>query len=88
MDLEASRLAEHSMHLVESGSCLPPCAANMAVLDVAKGASLDDDVGMVATWWRPAEPCMSRSFAAACSAGGSGGMARLEAAWGDLGAAR
>ena len=84
MDLEASRLAEHSMHLVESGSCLPPCADNMAALDVAKGAFMDDDDGMVATWWRPSEPCMCRSFAAACSAGGSGGMARLGAAWGTL----
>ena len=56
----------------------------MAVLDVAKGAFMDDDDGMVATWWRPSEPCMCRSFAAACSAGGSGGMARLETAWGTL----
>ena len=56
----------------------------MAALDVAKGAFMDDDDGMVATWWRPAEPCMCRSFAAACSAGGSGGMARLGAAWGTL----
>ena len=56
----------------------------MAALDVGKGASMDDDDGMVANWWRPAEPCMCRSFAAACSAGGSGGMARLEAAWGTL----
>jgi len=45
---------------------------------------MDDDDGMVATWWRPSEPCMCRSFAAACSAGGSGGLARLEAAWGTL----
>ena len=56
----------------------------MAALDVGKGASMDDDDGMVATWWRPAEPCTCWSFAAACSAGGSGGMARLEAAWGTL----
>ena len=56
----------------------------MAVLGAAKGASMDDVDGRVATWWRPAEPCTSRSFAAACSAGGSGGMARLEAAWGTL----
>ena len=85
MDLEASRLAEqHSMHLVDSGSCCSPCADNMAALGAAKGASMDDDDGMVATWWRPSEPCTSRSFAAACSAGGSGGMARLEAAWGTL----
>ena len=56
----------------------------MAALGAAKGASMDDDDGRVPTWWRPAEPCMCRSFAAACSAGGSGGMARLEAAWGTL----
>ena len=56
----------------------------MAVLGAAKGAFMDDVDGMVATWWRPSEPCTSRSFAAACSAGGSGGMARLETAWGTL----
>ena len=56
----------------------------MAALDVAKGGSTDDDDGRVATWWRPAEPCTCRSFAAACSAGGSGGPARLEAACGTL----
>ena len=84
MDLGASRLAEHSTHPVDSGSCCSPCADNMAVLDVAKGAFMDDDDGMVAAWWRPAEPCMCRSFAAACSASGSGGMARLETAWGTL----
>ena len=84
MDLGASRLAEQSMHRVESGSCLPPCADNMAALDVGKGAFMDDDDGRVATWWRPSEPWMCWSFAAACSAGGSGGMARLEAAWGTL----
>jgi hypothetical protein len=77
-------LAEHSTHLVESESCLPPCADNMAALDVGKGASMDDDDGRVATWWRPAEPCTCWSFAAASSAGGSGGLARLEAAWGTL----
>ena len=49
MDLGASRSAEHSTHLVDSGSCLPACADNMAVLDVAKGAFMDDDDGMVAT---------------------------------------
>ena len=56
----------------------------MAALDVAKGGSTDDDDGRVATWWRPAEPCTCRSFAAACSAGGSGGLTRLEAACGTL----
>ena len=84
MDLGAGRLAQHSMHVVDSESCLPPCADNMAALGAAKGASMDDVDGMVATWWRPSEPCKCRSFAAACSAGGSGGMARLEAAWGTL----
>ena len=56
----------------------------MAALGVAKGGSTDDYDGRVATWWRPAEPCTCRSFAAACSAGGSGGPARLEAACGTL----
>ena len=56
----------------------------MAALDVGKGAFMDDVDGRVATWWRPAEPCTSRSFAAACSASGSGGMTRLETAWGTL----
>ena len=39
MDLGASRLAEHFMHLVDSGSCSASCADNMAALGVAKGAS-------------------------------------------------
>ena len=56
----------------------------MAALDVGKGAFMDDVDGRVATWWRPAEPYKCRSFAAACSASGSGGMARLETAWGTL----
>ena len=56
----------------------------MAALGAAKGAFMDDDDGRVAAWWRPSEPCTCRSFAAACSAGGSGGIARLEAAWGTL----
>ena len=34
----------------------------MAALDVAKGAFMDDDDGMVATWWRPSEPCMCRGL--------------------------
>ena len=84
MDLVASRLAQHSMRLVDGESCLPSCADNMAALGVAKGGSTDDDDGRVATWWRPAEPCTCRSFAAACSSGGSGGAARLEAACGTL----
>ena len=84
MDLGASRLAQHSMRLVDGESCCSSCADKMAALDVAKGGSTDDDDGRVATWWRPAEPCTCRSFAAACSAGGSGGLTRLEAACGTL----
>ena len=56
----------------------------MAVLGVSKGASTDDDDGRVATWWRPAEPCTCRSFAAAWTAGGPSGAARQEAACGTL----
>ena len=56
----------------------------MAVLGVSKGASTDDVKEGVTIWWRPAEPCTCRSFAAACSAGGSGGLTRLEAACGTL----
>ena len=84
MDLVASRLAQHSMLLVDGESCLPSCADKMAALGVAKGASTKDVKGGVTIRWRPAEPCTCRSFAAACSAGGSGGMARLGAAWGTL----
>ena len=51
MDLVASRLAQHSMRLVDGESCLPPCADNMAALGVAKGGSTKDDDGGVATWW-------------------------------------
>ena len=50
MDLGPSRLAQHSMHLVDGESCLPSCADKMAVLGVAKGGSTDDDDGRVATW--------------------------------------
>ena len=84
MDLGASRLAQHSMRLVDGESCSASCADNMAALGVAKGGSTDDVDGGVATWWRPAEPCTCRSFAAACSAGGFGGAARQEAACGTL----
>ena len=84
MDLGASRLAQHSMHLVDGESCSASCADNMAVLGVAKGASTKDVKGGVATWWRPAEPCTCRSFAAAWCAGGSSGAARLVAACGTL----
>ena len=88
MDLGASRLAEHSTHLVytwltQDHVCLrAPTTWPRSTSE--KGAFMDDDDGMVAAWWRPSEPCMCRSFAAACSAGGSCGMARLEAAWGTL----
>ena len=56
----------------------------MGALDVAKGASTDKVDGRVANWWRPSEPCTCRCFAAAWSAGGSSGTARLEAACGTL----
>ena len=52
----------------------------MAALDVAKGGCPDDADGGEATCWRPAEPSTRWSFADSCSAGGSSGMARLEAA--------
>ena len=48
MDLGAGRLAQHSMHVVDSGSCSASCADNMAALGAAKGASMNDDDGMVA----------------------------------------
>ena len=76
MDLVASRLAQHSMRLVDGESCLPPCADNMAALGVAKGGSTKHVDEGVAT-------CGStRSFATAWSAGGSSGAARQEAACG------
>ena len=56
----------------------------MATLGVVKGGSTDDDDGMVVTWWRPREPSTRWSIAAACSAGGSGGMVELPAASGIL----
>ena len=51
MDLVASRLAQHSMRLVDGESCFASCADNMAALGVAKGASTDDVDGGVATWY-------------------------------------
>ena len=84
MDLGASRLAQHSMHLVDGESCSATCADKMAVLGVAKGASTDDVNGGLAIWWRPAEPSTCRSFAAAWCAGGSSGAARQEAACGTV----
>ena len=84
MELGPSRLAQHSMRLVDGESCLAKGADNMAALGVAKGGSTKDDDGGVATWLRPAEPSTCRSFAAAWSAGGPSGAARQEAACGTL----
>ena len=84
MDLGASRLAQHSMHLVDGESCSASCADNMAALGVAKGGSTKDVKGGLTIWWRPAEPCTCRSFAAAWCAGGSSGAARQEAACGTV----
>ena len=56
----------------------------MATLGASKGGSAADDDGGVATCWRPAGPCTSRSFAAARSVGGPGGTDGLETAWGTL----
>ena len=38
----ASRLAQHSMRLVDGESCFASCADKMAALGVAKDASTDD----------------------------------------------
>ena len=80
MDLGASRLAQHSMHLVDGESCSATCADKMAALGVAKGGCPDDPDGGVVNWWRPREPSTCRLFASACSAGGSSGMVELLAA--------
>ena len=56
----------------------------MVALGASKGGSTGDDDGRVANCWRPARPCTSRSFAAACSVGGSGGPDGLGTAWGSL----
>ena len=84
MDLRAGRLAQHSMHVVDSESCGAKLADNMAALGASKGGSAADDDGRVATCWRPVGPCTSRSFAAAWSAGGYGGTDRLTTACGTL----
>ena len=84
MELRAGRLAQHSMHVVDSESCDAKLADNMATLGASKGGSAADDDGGVATCWRPAGPCTSRSFAAAWSVGGPGGTDGLETAWGTL----
>ena len=84
MELRAGRLAQHSMHVVDSESCDAKLADNMATLGASKGGSAADDDGGVATCWRPAGPCTSRSFAAARSVGGPGGPDGLETAWGTL----
>ena len=69
------------MHVVDSESCGAKLADNMATIGASKGGSAADDDGGVATCWRPAGPCTSRSFAAACSVGGPGGSDGLETAW-------
>ena len=56
----------------------------MAAIGASKGGSTADADGRVATCWRPAGSCTSRSFAAAWSAGGYGGPDGLETAWGTL----
>ena len=72
------------MHVADSESCSAKLADNMATLGASKGGSAADDDGRVATCWRPAGPCTSRSFAAARSVGGPGGPDGLETAWGTL----
>ena len=84
MDLRAGRLAQHSMHLVDSESCSATCADKVSALGASKGGSTGDVDGRVANCWRPAGPCTSRSFAAACSVGGSGGPDGLGTARGSL----
>ena len=84
MELRAGRLAQHSMLVVESESCDAKHADNMATIGASKGGSAADDDGGVATCWRPAGPCTSRSFAAAWSAGGYGGQDGLKTACGTL----
>ena len=56
----------------------------MVALGASKGGSTGDVDGRVANCWRPAGPCTSRSFAAACSVGGSGGPDGLGTARGSL----
>jgi len=41
MELSAGRLAQHSMHLVDSESCLAKGADNMAALGAVKGGSTE-----------------------------------------------
>ena len=84
LDLRAGRLPQHSMHVVDSESCVAKLADNMAVLNASNGGSTADDGGRVATCWRPVGPCTSRSFAAAWSAGGYGGTDGLTTACGTL----
>ena len=51
MELSAGRLAQHSMHLVDSESCAAKGADNMAALGAGKGGSTrSDDEGRVANW--------------------------------------
>ena len=72
------------MWLSQNHVCLDVTTDNMATIGASKGGSAADDDGGVATCWRPAGPCTSRSFAAAWSAGGPGGPDGLETAWGTL----
>ena len=41
MELSAGRLAQHSMHLADSGSCVTKGADNMAALGGVKGGSTE-----------------------------------------------
>ena len=79
-ELEASCLAQHSMHPVDGESCFRTCVDKMAAVDVAKGGCPDDADGGEATWWRPREPCTRWSFAIAWRPGRSSGMVELLAA--------
>ena len=72
------------MWLSQNHVCLDVTTDNMATIGASKGGSAADDDGGVATCWRPAGPCTSRSFAAARSVGGPGGPDGLETAWGTL----
>ena len=72
------------MHPVDSDSCSTTCADEVVALGASKGGSTGDVDGRVANCWRPAGPCTSRSFAAACSVGGSGGPDGLGTARGSL----
>ena len=82
MDLRAGRLAQHSMHPVDSESCLHECADKVVALDVVKGGSKVDVESKMVNCWRSPQPCTCRSFAPSCSASGPGDLAELPAARG------